>query len=80
MISEMGPIRVNKDLSLICNPNTWNKEANIVYVEQPAGVGFSYIDGDESGVQYGDEMAAEDNFQFILQFLEENQNYKNREF
>jgi len=47
----MGPIRVAKDLSLIRNPNTWNTEANIVYVEQPAGVGFSYIDGDMDDVQ-----------------------------
>lgn len=44
MISEMGPIRATKDIKLIRNPNTWNNDANIVYVEQPVGVGFSYFD------------------------------------
>lgn len=46
MISEHGPIRVKSDLTLERNPWSWVNEANIVFVEQPAGVGFSYCDGE----------------------------------
>ena len=39
----------------------------IRYIEQPAGVGFSTA---PSGTAYGDEMAANDNYAFIMGFLE----------
>ncbi len=37
--------------------------ANMVFVEQPVGVGFSQASG---AVVYGDAMAAEDNHAFLL--------------
>ena len=40
---ENGPFKVNEDgESLDVNPFGWNKNANVVYVDQPIGVGFSY--------------------------------------
>jgi len=39
----MGPWRPNNDgKTLSYNPYNWNKRANIIYIEQPVGVGFSY--------------------------------------
>uniref|UniRef100_A0A0R3RMA3 Uncharacterized protein n=1 Tax=Elaeophora elaphi TaxID=1147741 RepID=A0A0R3RMA3_9BILA len=43
LLNEMGPYVVNDDgKTLRENPYSWNKLASIVYIESPAGVGYSY--------------------------------------
>ena len=45
LFTEFGPwrpIRDNGKLSLVRNPFTWSKYANLVFIEQPVGVGFSH--------------------------------------
>ncbi len=65
----MGPFIFEDAGKLALNPFTWNKIANIFYVEQPAGVGFSkYSDPEDAHV--GDERAAMDNYNLIKAFLE----------
>ncbi|KAH8506725.1 hypothetical protein H0E87_013503 [Populus deltoides] len=39
---EHGPFRPTTGNNLIRNEYSWNKEANMLYLESPAGVGFSY--------------------------------------
>eukprot|EP00758_Cryptobia_borreli_P013625 Tbor_TRINITY_DN5850_c1_g1::TRINITY_DN5850_c1_g1_i3::g.7155::m.7155 len=45
-LAENGPCHINlKTGDLERNPYAWNTDAYIIYIDQPAGVGFSYSDG-----------------------------------
>ena len=66
---EQGPFRPDSQGNLQQNPYAWNKIANMVFLEQPVGVGFSYSDDDDD-YRLGDSQAAKDNLDTILGFLD----------
>lgn len=74
-LTEQGPFKPNKDMNLELNPYAWNKVSNMVFIEIPAGVGFSYSD-DTSDYKTGDDQTAEDNYHMIQGFLEKFPEYK----
>ncbi|KAL2192030.1 alpha/beta-hydrolase [Thermothelomyces heterothallicus CBS 203.75] len=63
-LMEIGPYRLKDDKTLVYNDGAWNEFANVLFVDNPVGTGFSYVDTD-SFVHELDEMAK----QFII-FLE----------
>ena len=51
------------------NEWSWNKEANIIYIESPAGVGFSYCHGAKECNSYSDDETATDNLTAVLEWF-----------
>lgn len=78
LLSEQGPFRAGKDgKTLIVNEFAWNKVANMIFIEQPAGVGFSKAN---VSINYGDEQAAADNHRFIIGFFARFPQYNKQDF
>jgi len=76
---ENGPYKINDDLSLTANAYTWNKVSNLLYIDQPIGTGFSKCSSITHLDTTEEEIAANVN-SFISGFLEENPDFKGRDF
>ena len=68
-MTEQGPFRPDVDGNLEPNVYAWNKIANMVFLEQPVGVGFSYSNNKDD-YRIGDDQAAKDNLATILAFFD----------
>ena len=79
MFTENGPFSPDENGNLVDNEFSWNKIANMLFVEQPAGVGFSYSDNN-SDYETGDDQAAVDNHQLVKAFLERYPERKSNDF
>ncbi|XP_071690091.1 serine carboxypeptidase-like 40 [Rutidosis leptorrhynchoides] len=80
-MQELGPFRVNSDgKTLYRNKFAWNRAANVLFLESPAGVGFSYSNKSSDYKNGGDKSTAADNYVFLLNWLERFPEYKEREF
>ncbi|XP_060205389.1 serine carboxypeptidase-like 45 [Lycium barbarum] len=66
--SEHGPFRPRGQV-LVQNEHSWNKEANMLYLESPIGVGFSYSANTSSYETVNDEVTAWDNVVFLLRWF-----------
>lgn len=65
---EHGPFVLNDAFaSTIYNEWSWNKKANVIYIESPAQVGFSYMDG--KAPTWNDELVAKLNAAAIREFF-----------
>ncbi|KZV42340.1 serine carboxypeptidase-like 27-like [Dorcoceras hygrometricum] len=78
---EVGPFRINSDgKTLYLNPYSWTYWANLLFLESPAGVGFSYSNTSSDLYTAGDNRTAEDAYVFLLNWFERFPQYKYREF
>lgn len=79
---EHGPfLQSNTDMTFAENPYSWNKFANMLYIEQPAGVGYSYCDvkNHPEDCKHDDNSIAKDNLRAILNWFEKYPEFKSNE-
>ncbi|XP_057843141.2 serine carboxypeptidase-like 26 [Cryptomeria japonica] len=80
-MTELGPFRVQRDnTTLTSNPYAWNQVANTLFLDSPAGVGFSYSNTTSDYDNANDLNTARDAYTFLLNWFERFPQYKNREF
>eukprot|EP00028_Trichosphaerium_sp_Am-I-7-wt_P003069 CAMPEP_0168516210 /NCGR_PEP_ID=MMETSP0405-20121227/5268_1 /TAXON_ID=498012 /ORGANISM="Trichosphaerium sp, Strain Am-I-7 wt" /LENGTH=457 /DNA_ID=CAMNT_0008535881 /DNA_START=968 /DNA_END=2341 /DNA_ORIENTATION=+ len=80
-LGENGPYTMNiGGDSLYANEYSWNLEANVIWIESPAGVGFSTV-RDPMDYDANDIKTANDTYTFLLKFIhEEFPEFVGREF
>ena len=77
LLSENGPCSVNADGSgTISNPSSWNSNATVLWLDQPAGVGFSYGTMNDSN----EDMVGEDAYFFLQSFMADHPEYSTQPF
>ncbi|KAK4798767.1 hypothetical protein SAY86_031093 [Trapa natans] len=78
---EIGPFHIQPDgKTLYPNPYAWNNLANLLFLESPAGVGFSYSNTTSDLYTAGDLRTAEDAYVFLVNWFERFPQYKHRDF
>lgn len=80
LFEENGPFRVSKDSQTLSrNPYSWNKFANVLYLESPIGVGYSYA-YNNTNIQYDDVTTAQENYAALKSFFKAYPQYKTYDF
>ncbi|XWS69754.1 hypothetical protein CRYUN_Cryun04dG0206200 [Craigia yunnanensis] len=74
---EHGPFQPGEDGYLAKNQYSWNLESNMLYVESPVGVGFSYSNTSSDYIGVNDTFTAEENLQFLVNWFKEFPKYRN---
>jgi carboxypeptidase D len=65
---ELGPFRLDDKHSVTLNPSSWHNVANILFVDQPVGTGFSFTK-QKNGYAKNDEMINSHFYKFLLNFF-----------
>ncbi|XP_044520039.1 lysosomal protective protein isoform X1 [Gracilinanus agilis] len=68
LLTEHGPFLIQPDgNTLEYNPYSWNLNASVLYLESPAGVGFSY--SDDKNYVTNDTEVAQNNYEALQEFF-----------
>ncbi|KAG6612567.1 Serine protease family S10 [Phytophthora cinnamomi] len=78
LFNENGPCLIQPDLTTKVHPYSWTYEANMIWLDQPSGVGFSYSSGGDR--DYNENDVGENLFWFLQGFLERHPEFDGREF
>ena len=79
--NEHGPMILDDNGNFKLNDYSWVNAANMIYLESPGGVGFSYINSTAKEDLYVDDnTTAKDNLQALLSFFEKFPEMKEKDF
>jgi serine carboxypeptidase-like clade 2 len=82
--TEHGPFRLEEDSAGDASPTlydqSWNQHANMLYIEAPSGVGFSFSTDKEKYRNITDADSSTDNFNFLLNWFECFESFKVNDF
>ncbi|KAM7271872.1 hypothetical protein ACFE04_031086 [Oxalis oulophora] len=74
---ELGPWRVNRQLTLEPNPGSWNRIFGLLFIDNPIGTGFS-IAANPDEIPRTQHVVAKHLFEGISVFLDQNPEFKTR--
>uniref|UniRef100_A0A8R1DGS5 Carboxypeptidase n=1 Tax=Caenorhabditis japonica TaxID=281687 RepID=A0A8R1DGS5_CAEJA len=78
---EFGPFYVNYDgKTLFENPDSWYHKSNILFLESPIGVGFSYDTEHKNFTKANDDLIAQQNFLAVVDFFKKHPYYNKNDF
>ncbi|KAF7288073.1 hypothetical protein GWI33_000127 [Rhynchophorus ferrugineus] len=66
LFGEHGPFIINKDLSVSLREYSWHKDHSVLYIDNPAGTGFSYTNG---GFAKNETKVGADLYRALVQFF-----------
>ncbi|KAL3632571.1 hypothetical protein CASFOL_025555 [Castilleja foliolosa] len=75
---DSGPFKPS-GRTLVKHNYSWNKEANMIYLDAPAGTGFSYSEDELFYTYVNDEITAINNLNFLEKWIEKFPEFKSRE-
>ncbi|ETL29533.1 hypothetical protein F441_17749 [Phytophthora nicotianae CJ01A1] len=78
LFNENGPCRIQPDLTTKVHPYSWTYEANMLWLDQPTSVGFSYSSGGDH--DYNEKDVGENLYWFLQGFIEMHPEFDGREF
>ena len=78
LLFELGPCRIANETSVTYNKHSWNEHSNILFLDQPVNVGYSYSD-DGSKIDRS-AAAGEDVYAFFQLFFSRFPNYSKAPF
>ncbi|KAF5317633.1 hypothetical protein D9611_014972 [Ephemerocybe angulata] len=79
LLFELGPCSIGEEgRNVTHNPHSWNSNANIIFLDQPVNVGFSYADGNTR--VNNSPVAGKDVYAFLELFLNRFPQYSKQPF
>lgn len=79
LFNELGPYKVTPSLTLEPNPYSWNKIANVLFLDQPVATGFSYLQQTD-GIVINQEQMAENVYTALQNFFTQYPQFLNNPF